>query len=97
MPQLEDGGVALESFPSALPLVPLLCDLLFPFLSLFFVVFGFSLSRSLYPLCVFPLFSALYFLSFSFCFSSEKIPPPLFSCLFLCLLKASLLLISPGP
>jgi len=51
MPQLEDDGVALESFPTALPLVPLLRDLLFPFLSLFFL-FLVSLSLGLSILSV---------------------------------------------
>jgi len=78
MPKLEDDGVALESFPSALPLVPLLCDLLFPFLSLSFFLVVLSLGLSILSVCLPPVFCPFFFLSLSFCFSSEKIPPSSF-------------------
>ena len=75
MPQLEDGGVALESFPSALPLVPLLCDLLFPFLSLFFFFWFLSLSVSLSSLCLPPVLCPLFSLFFVL-FLVRKNPSP---------------------
>ncbi|KAI5582129.1 hypothetical protein BDE02_07G065300 [Populus trichocarpa] len=81
MPKLEDDGVALESFPSALLLFPsFLFSVTSCFLSylFFFFLVVLSLGLSILSVCLPPVFCPFFFLSFSFCFSSEKIPPSSF-------------------